>query len=214
MTLSRSRTCRPAKPPRLPTELILHIFHLAARDDPKTLAKLSLLCRASNERAQLQLYHHPTLNSIKQLQLFLRTLRKRPKLGQLVLALSLDGSIPTSATAGAEHPDSSQRRATVTGRLPHVLELCPKVTFLEVRHAVVFSLTDFANGTGQSVPNSPLEGGPVLSGCSVGADVCFDFVVTALKDLILRDVLLSDRTTTVSYERQALRRRATPADPP
>jgi hypothetical protein len=103
------------------------------------------------------LYVEPTLTTTKQINLFLRTVKRAPDLARLVTRLRLDGGV--SKRADDEHAG----RSPLTTRLAKVLELCPALEALELRRVVVFSLTDFANARRAS--SCPLCASQSHSGC-------------------------------------------------
>ena len=145
------RPARPRRPPVLPAEVVLLILHFAFLDSPSTVARL---CTQTRDRVRDALYVEPTLTTTKQINLFLRTVKRAPGLARLVTRLRLDGGV--SKRADDEHAG----RSPLTTRLAKVLELCPA---LELRRVVVFSLTDFANARRAS--SCPLCASQSHSGC-------------------------------------------------
>ncbi|GAA5901216.1 hypothetical protein JCM8208_002308 [Rhodotorula glutinis] len=105
-------------------------------DSPSTVARL---CTQTRDRVRDLLYAEPTLTSARQINLFLRTVKRAPDLARRVTRLRLDGGL--SRRADDEHAG----RSPLTTRLAKVLELCSALEALELRRVVVFSLTDFAN---------------------------------------------------------------------
>jgi len=148
------RPARPRRPPVLPAEVVLLILHFAFLDSPSTVARL---CTQTRDRVRDALYVEPTLTTTKQINLFLRTVKRAPDLARLVTRLRLDGGV--SKRADDEHAG----RSPLTTRLAKVLELCPALEALELRRVVVFSLTDFANARRAS--SCPLCASQSHSGC-------------------------------------------------
>ncbi|GAA5934895.1 uncharacterized protein JCM15063_003095 [Sporobolomyces koalae] len=125
----------------LPSELVLRILEEAWDADPSTAAVSSLLCKSILERTRRFLYTCPTLRSVGQINLFLRTLKKQPALASRVEAVVLNGrSAGVNSLGGGE-----RMRGAVTTRLPQLLELCSNLRALTIKDAIVFSLTDFSH---------------------------------------------------------------------
>ncbi|GAA5948905.1 hypothetical protein JCM21900_003467 [Sporobolomyces salmonicolor] len=124
--------------PSLPSELVLYILEIAAANSPNTACEFAVLCKATCERARIALYARPVLSSARQINLFIKTIKKSAALAARVEGLVLDG-----ANAGTD--DGGRVRGAVTTRLPTILEICLRLKNLELRTAIVFSLTDFAN---------------------------------------------------------------------
>ncbi|GAA5890611.1 hypothetical protein JCM5296_004314 [Sporobolomyces johnsonii] len=124
--------------PSLPSELVLYILEIAAADSPNTACEFAVLCKATCERARIALYSRPVLSSARQINLFIKTIKRSAALAARVVGLVLDG-----ANAGTD--DGGRVRGAVTTRLPTILEICPRLKDLELRTAIVFSLTDFAH---------------------------------------------------------------------
>ncbi|GAA5921413.1 hypothetical protein JCM3775_003038 [Rhodotorula graminis] len=131
-----ARPARPRRPPVLPAEVVLLVLQFTFLDSPSTVARL---CTQTRDRVRDLLYAEPTLTSTRQINLFLRTVKRAPDLARRVTRLRLDGGL--SKRADDEHAG----RSPLTTRLAKVLELCPALEALELRRVVVFSLTDFAN---------------------------------------------------------------------
>ncbi|ORY57125.1 hypothetical protein BCR35DRAFT_309712 [Leucosporidium creatinivorum] len=88
----------------------------------------------------LRLYSSVELRSPRAINYCLRTLKRSPRLANKVTRLTLDGW-----EQGTKRRDPRHSRRTVTGRLSHFLETCPRLVQLEIKGAIIFSLTDFAN---------------------------------------------------------------------
>ena len=125
----------------LPPELVLAILESAWEEDLGFAATASLLCKSVLERTRRFLYTCPTLRSVGQINLFLRTIKKNPGLAKRVKSAVLNGE-----NAGSNKQGMGQRmRGAVTTRLPQLLELCTNLQELTLKDAIVFSLTDFSN---------------------------------------------------------------------
>lgn len=136
-------------PRTLPAEIILHIFTLAVEDSHggrTALQQIAVLSRACLPWARARLYTCPTVYSVKSANCLVRTLRRNTTLAHGILALRLDGwDRPES------NSETHSTRKAITGRLSQLLELCPNVTHLQIRGAVMFSLTDFSGGLSESL---------------------------------------------------------------
>jgi hypothetical protein len=134
--------------PDLPTELILTIFHLAVSSSPNPstrrslLSTLSLLCHSSYTWATPLLYSSPLIDSPRQLDLFLRTLKRSPALAEQVEALRLDG-----LSRGGDG-DIAGYRKKMTHRLPGIMKRCRGLKEVEIAHCIVFDLDDFKGAEG------------------------------------------------------------------
>lgn len=126
--------------PALPVEIVLYIFQLSVEDSAATACTLARLCTQTRDRVRHALYVQPTLSSVRQINLFLRTVKRAPDLARLVTRLRLDGGL-----SKRQGDDEHGGRSPLTTRLAKLLELCPALEALELRRVVVFSLTDFAN---------------------------------------------------------------------
>jgi len=126
--------------PALPVEIVLYIFQLSVEDSAATACTLARLCTQTRDRVRHALYVQPTLSSVRQINLFLRTVKRAPDLARLVTRLQLDGGL-----SKRQGDDEHGGRSPLTTRLAKLLELCPALEALELRRVVVFSLTDFAN---------------------------------------------------------------------
>ncbi|BGP46491.1 hypothetical protein JCM10450v2_002336 [Rhodotorula kratochvilovae] len=125
-------------PAVLPAEVVLLIFHFASADSPSTACTIARLCSQTRDRVRNALYTEPTLTTARQINLFLRTVKRAPELARRVRGLRLDGG-------WARRDEENGARTALTTRLAKVLELCSALEALELRRVVVFSLTDFAN---------------------------------------------------------------------
>ncbi|GAA6034881.1 hypothetical protein JCM8097_009348 [Rhodosporidiobolus ruineniae] len=116
----------------LPPELVLRVFELASLDSPAPAASFALLCASARDRARQTLYTAPVLRTPRQVNLFIRTVRKNPHLARLVRKLVLVGR-----ETGAGDP--------LTSRLAKITEACGSLVELDVRRCIIFALCDFAN---------------------------------------------------------------------
>jgi hypothetical protein len=135
-----------------------------------TLRSLSLVSRSVNAWAADQLLHHTVLYGSKKINLFLKICQKYPlAVARKVEHLTLDGweafatntqqenllLTSNSNSSSNQSPVPSvhvMRRGTVTSRLPQLMALCQNIKTLQVRGAVIFSLTDF-DGSHRKFPN-------------------------------------------------------------
>ncbi|GAA5915812.1 uncharacterized protein JCM6883_006295 [Sporobolomyces salmoneus] len=93
------------------------------------------------ERTRRYLYTCPTLTSVGQINLFLRSIKRNPELAKRVKGAVLNG-----ACAGVNRLGTGERmRGAVTTRLPQLLESCVNLQELTLKDAIVFSLTDFSH---------------------------------------------------------------------
>ncbi|BGP30510.1 hypothetical protein JCM10296v2_002265 [Rhodotorula toruloides] len=170
--LLRLHRTRSLSQPTLPAEIVLYIFHLAFVDNPASACTLALLCSETRDRVRTALYTAPTLRSTTQINAFIRTVKRNPRLAGMVQRVRLDGCASRKSLAKgiAPGPDPQEtgRRNPLTTRLSTLLELCANVVELCLVRTVVFSLLDFDNGHN-------------------------------VRHLTLSSCVLSDRTTTSRY---------------
>lgn len=144
------------------------------------------------------------LGETKGINAFLRTVKRSPSLAARVKRLTLDGWESTG-----DHRRGRGRR-TVTGRLSQVLQLCRHLTELEIKGAIVFSLTDFAGAESECtcsvITPLPLHRSSAGSAASSSpthrrnrARLTSPSARADLLHLTLTQTLLSDRTTTSRY---------------
>ncbi|KAM0788059.1 hypothetical protein ACM66B_001231 [Microbotryomycetes sp. NB124-2] len=160
-----------AATPRLPPELVLYIFELAAglgqgqgantAESLGALVKISLLSRATNAWATAKLYRHVTLTEPASAHALVKTCRYNRTLALRIKSLTLDGN-------AFDARKGTRVRRTMTARMDSLFELCPMLASVTIKNATIFALTDFSNGRN-------------------------------LRRLVLDNVAIADRTTTNRY---------------
>lgn len=164
-SLSRQRTPtrRPTHSTRLPAELIFAIFDVAVNSPARNasaeaaasqraalLARLSLVCKATQRWAQHKLYTHPVLRQ-GHVNPFVKSVTRNAALAAKVRKVTLVGSgTCTPATSDDEDEDDevegagyeAARSMHHLGRLKRLFRLCGGLVGVELCGVVCRSLTD------------------------------------------------------------------------
>jgi hypothetical protein len=142
-TTTPQQPCPPhrAHPHHLPPRRLLLTKSSTRRS---LLSTLSLLCHSSHTWATPLLYSSPLIDSPRQLDLFLRTLKRSPALAEQVEALRLDG------WSRRGDGDIAGYRKKMTHRLPGIMKRCRGLKEVGIAHCIVFDLDDFKGAEGGS----------------------------------------------------------------
>ncbi|GAA6005329.1 hypothetical protein JCM10207_002940 [Rhodosporidiobolus poonsookiae] len=113
----------------LPSEIVLHIFSLAAADSPSTLTSLARLSPSLRDWSRARLYLRPVLRSAEQIALFVRTMQANRFLAATVRTVVFHGR-------------EGQPRL-FTYKLPVLFRACLWLECVELEGVAVFTLSDF-----------------------------------------------------------------------